>query len=250
MTLLRRAENEDERMDRPDVDPAALAGALDHVAGVNRWLGGTRALLRHLPEALPAAHRPARILDVGTGSGDLPLAIAAWAERTGDQHGDGSTGTKDSGAREVEITAIDLHGSTLRVAADRTGSQPAIRLVRGNGLELPFGSGTFDVALLSMTLHHMEGAALVGILRELGRVARGGKVLIGELERCVPGYLGARLLAATVWRRNPVTRHDGPLSVLRAFTPDELRELASGADLRNPRVHRHFLFRLVLLADA
>lgn len=240
MTILPRAEHAHEHMDRPDVDPDALAGALGHVAGVNRWLGGTRALLRHLHDALsdPAPHdhrRPASILDVGTGSGDLPLALSQWA--------------RDQG-REVEITGVDLHERTLGVAVGRTGADPSIQVLRADGLRLPFETGAFDLALLSMTLHHMDGPALVAVLRELARVARGGNVLVGELERCLPNYLGARLMAATLWRRNPVTRHDGPLSVLRAFTPGELRTLAEEAGLRQARVHRHPFYRLVLLAGA
>lgn len=237
MTLLPRAEHAPERMDRPDVDPVHLAEALDHVAAVNRWFGATRALLRNLPDALPAdpSDGASRVLDVGTGSGDLPLAAARWA-----RHRD----------RPIEITAVDLHASTLDVAARRTASDPIIRLVRADGIRLPFRTGAFDLALLSMTLHHMDGPLLVDALRELGRVARGGRVLVGELERCVPNYLGARLLAATVWRRNPVTRHDGPLSVLRSFSPDEMIDLASTAGLGDARVHRHPFYRLVLLADA
>ena len=84
----------------------------------------------------------------------------------------------------------------------------------------------------------------------LARVARGGRILVGELERCLPGYIGARFLAATVWRANPVTRHDGPLSVRRAFTPDELLRLGHRAGLRGPRIHRHLFYRLVLCAEA
>lgn len=224
-------------MDRPDVDPAALTAALDHVAAVNRWLGGTRALLRHLGDALDdhQGTRSIRVLDVGTGSGDLPAALSGWA--------------RDRRV-PVEITGLDLHDRTLRVAARRTADDPAIRVVRGDGLALPFATGTFDLALLSMTLHHMDGPALVAVLRELGRAARGGRVLVAELERCLPNYLGARLLAATLWRTNPVTRHDGPLSVLRAFTAGEMMELATAAGLDAPRVHRHPFFRLVLTADA
>lgn len=232
-------------MDRPDVDPGHLAAALDQVADVNRWLGGTRALLRHLPDTLPytpPTHPhdpdiapPLRVLDVGTGSGDLPLAVAGWAQRHG---------------RRLDVTAVDLHEGTLAVAADRTATHPFIRLVRGDALSLPFATGSFQLALLSMTLHHMDGPGLVDILEELRRVARGGQILVGELERSIPSYLGARLLAATVWRRNPVTRHDGPLSVLRAFTPTELLELARAAGLAKARVHRHPLFRLVLVARA
>lgn len=232
MTMLRRAEGAQERMDDPHVDLAALESALAHVAAVNRWLGARRALLRHLPWALPDGRW--RVLDVGTGAADLPLALAAWARRAG---------------HPVHITAVEPHTATLAVARRRTEHASVIRLVRADGLELPFASGTFDLALLSMTLHHMNGPALVGILAELRRVARGGRVLVCELERSLPNYWGARLLAATIWRFNKVTRHDGPLSVLRSFTADELRRLARQAGLRNPQVHRHPFYRLVLRAE-
>lgn len=235
MTRLRRAENASELMDDPGADPLALERALDDVARVNRWLGGTRALLRHLPDAIPDGPGRCHVLDVGTGSGDLPLAMVRWAARR---------------ERTLEITAADLHEGTVRVARQRTTRAPSIRLLRADGLRLPFSDGRFHAALLSMTLHHMDGPDLRNVLGELGRVARGGVVLVGELERCFPNYLGARLLAETVWRRSPITRHDGPLSVLRAFTPGEMTSLAREAGLRNPRVHRHFFYRLVLRAEA
>lgn len=219
-------------MDRQDVDPAALRGALRHVEQVNRWLGGRRALLHHLEWGLEAG---GRLLDVGTGSADLPVAVADHASSRG---------------RSVSITCVDSHPSTASVARERVRGRDDIRVLCGDGLHLPFPDGAFDLALLSMTLHHMDGPALTGILSELGRVARGGRILVGELERSLPHYLGARVLAATIWRSNPVTRHDGPISVLRGFSPTELVDLAQRAELRHPQVHRHPVYRLVLRAEA
>jgi ubiquinone/menaquinone biosynthesis C-methylase UbiE len=233
VTRLPRAHNARERMDAPDVDAGSLEAALRHVAMVNRWLGARRALIRHLPWGLPPGR--SRVLDVGTGSADLPLAVARWARRAG---------------RTIEITAVDRHAATLDAARRRTAGCPDVLLARADGLHLPFRDGAFDLGLLSMTLHHMDGSALVAILAELARVARGGRVLVGELERTLPHYLGARMLAATVWRRNAVTRHDGPLSVLRAFTAQELGDLARQAGLRSPEVRRHPFFRLVLRGEA
>lgn len=233
MALLDRVDGAAERMDAPDVDPVHLEGALRHVAAVNRWLGGRRALLRHLPGLIPAAG--GRVLDVGAGSGDLPLAVAEWADR------------RD---RPVTVTMVDLHARTLAVARRNAAGRPGLAAVRADGLRLPFADGAFDLALLSMTLHHLEGDDRVRILTELARVARGGRVLVAELHRALPNYLGARLLAATLWRRNPVTRHDGPISVRRAFTPEELHDLARRAGLRDPRVRRHVFYRLVLTASA
>ncbi len=233
MSLLPRAHDAPERMDADDVDAGTLDRALDDVAAVNRWLGGRRALLRHLPWALPPSGATARVVDIGTGSADLPAAVARWARARG---------------RRVEITAVDRHPATIESAQLRTRVWPEIRTVRGDGLRLPFADGAFHLVLLSMTLHHMDGDSLPGLLREAGRVARGGRILVGELRRSVPAYLGAKLLAATVWRTNRITRHDGPLSVRRAFTPSELVTLADRAGLRDPRVFSHPLFRLVLRA--
>lgn len=233
MTLLPRVEDARERMDEPDVDRAMLEAALDQVAAVNRWLGARRALLRHLAWGLPPSG--GRVVDVGTGSADLARAVGEWARGR---------------ACPIAITAIDRHATTVDVARRRTAGSADVRMVRADGLQLPFPAGIFQLGLLSMTLHHMDGPVLVDILRELRRVCRGGRILVGELERNLLHYLGARALAATVWRHNAVTRHDGPLSVRRAFTPGELTDLARRADLTDAVVHRHPVFRLILRARA
>jgi 2-polyprenyl-3-methyl-5-hydroxy-6-metoxy-1,4-benzoquinol methylase len=232
MIHLQRAGGQPERLDSPEQHPRwQLESSLEHVAAVNRWLGGRRALLHHVARLWPT-DRPARILDVGTGSADLPRAVVDWARRR---------------KLRTDIVAVDLQPEMLSLARERCAAYPEIVLEQADALALPFASSSFDLALLSLTLHHFEDEQQLRALRELGRVA-GMAVIVSELERCWPNYLGARLLAATVWRRNPITRHDGPLSVLRAFTTDELLGLAATAELPAPRVHRHFFHRLVLVA--
>lgn len=221
-------------MDDPGADPELLRSALDHIVAVNRWLGARRALRLHLPWALPGRTGPRSVLDVGTGSADLAACLFDWAR------------SRDT---PIRIILLDLNAAIVAEARKRTRSRPGIQAVQGDGLHLPFPDGTFDLVHLSMTLHHMDGPNLVPLLREVARVAR-GRVVVGELERCLPNYLGARLLAATFWRGNPITRHDGPLSVLRAFTAQELRALGSAAGLRSVSVHRHPFYRLVLRGEA
>jgi hypothetical protein len=80
------------------------------------------------------------------------------------------------------------------------------------------------------------------------RVSRIG-LIVNDLARSRTALLGARLLAATVWRTHPVTRHDGPLSVRRAFTPGELRDLAARAGFRTAAVHAHLPFRVALVVE-
>ena len=220
-----------ERLDQPDHDPVLLETDLLHIEAVNRWLGGRRAMLCALAPLLAPG---TSILDVGCGGGDIPRAIVAFA------------GRRDMA---VHVTASDRQPQILDIARRRSVMQgaAAIRFVRAEGLALPFADASFDVVLMSLTLHHFEGEARVTALRELGRVAR-RRVIINELERCWPNYLGARLLGATVWRANSMARHDGPISVLRAFTAAELAADLRAAGLRAVRVERWFFHRLVAFA--
>lgn len=220
-----------ERMDAPDVEARELERGLADLRGVNRWLGGTRVVLRHLGPMLRRA-AGGSVLDVATGSADIPLALARWAR-----------------ARRlpVRITATDVHPRTLAAARERTAAYPEIRVEPADALHLPYPEGSFDFALCSTALHHFDARAdAARVLRELARVARRG-IVVNDLARSRPALLGARLLAVTLWRRHPVTAHDGPLSVRRAFTAAELRALAREAGLEGARVFSHLPFRIALV---
>jgi len=220
----------EELLDEPVHDPRVLADSLRDLARVNRYLGGTRAVLLALRDVLGAG---SSLLDVGTGAADIPRTLARRARRRGEVS---------------RIVGCDVHAQTVEIASEWCRGFPEIRIVRGSALALPFADGAFDVALLSLTFHHFDDDAQLVALRELARVTR-RRIIVNELERSWPNYVGARLLAATLWRGNRLTRHDGPLSVLRGFTADELRERAHAAELRSIRVDRRFFYRLVLSAE-
>lgn len=219
-----------ERLDERAHDPAVLAHSMEQVAQVNRLLGGTRAVLRAVREVLPI-NGPVRIVDVGCGSGDVSAAVADDLLRRG---------------RDATLVAGDLHPQILDLAQQRLRHRSNVAVARLDARALPLRRHAFDVALMSLALHHFEDEEPVAVLRELGRVAR--VVVINDLERCWSNYAGARLLAASLWSNNRLTRHDGPLSVLRSFTAPELVAMAQRAGLSDARVHRRFFHRLVLIA--
>lgn len=228
MRPLPRRHGAEELLDSPTHDPELLGQSLAHVAAVNRWLGGRRALLRTLA---PRLRGGLRILDVGTGSGDLPRAIARLARRR---------------ATPVHITATDVHPQMRERAEAACRGFPEITIAPADALALPFEPDAFDVALLSMVLHHLDDADAVAALREAARVAP--TVIVNELHRTRLNHAGARLLAGSVWAGNPITRHDGPLSVLRAYVPVELDALARAAGLRVLELRRRWFQRIVLVA--
>ncbi len=232
MTPMPRIAGE-ERMDEPDADPRELARSLADLRGVNRWLGGTRVVLHHLAR-LVARHprREYRVLDVATGSADIPLHVVDWGRRRG---------------LRIRVVATDAHAATLAEARARVAADPDVTAEPADALALPYADGEFDFVLCSTALHHFNTEEeCVRVLRELDRAARLGGI-VNDLHRSRAALLGARVLAATVWRTHPITRNDGPLSVRRAFTPADLRSLAAAAGLRGAEVFAHIPFRVALV---
>jgi ubiquinone/menaquinone biosynthesis C-methylase UbiE len=118
--------------------------------------------------------------------------------------------------------------------------------VVGDALELPFREGTFDVVMASLFFHHLSNENCVRVLQQMWRIAR-RRVLVNDLHRHAVAYASIRLLTA-LFSKSGMVRHDGPISVLRAFRPAELLDISKTAGVP-ARVYRSFPYRLVLVAD-
>ncbi len=226
---------EPEWLDQGRGTPADVQANLREMARINRWLGGLRALTRHLfPRLAAAAPGPLSVLDLGAGSADLGLAIAAWARAHG---------------RCVQVWALDRSARCLRVAR-QTAGQPraagAIGLLQADAARLPLAPASVDFVISSLFLHHLEPAGVAALLRAAGRLARRGVVMSDLVRGRLP--LAAFGVLSPVFARHPLTRHDGALSIRRAYTPLELRALAAEAGLAGAQVHAHFPWRMTLVA--
>ena len=217
-----RLTTAEELLDGPLDDPATLAGNLRDLARVNLLLGGARlsrvALGRLLTSAGLAARAPVSLLDVGTGGADIPVALLADARQRG---------------RRLSIVAIDARPEVLAAAAalrPRLAHTPGLSLAVSDGRSLPYPDATFDVAHASLVLHHAADDEAVVLLREMARVARIG-VIVNDLSRARFHWIGAWLIA-NLLTQNAYTRHDAPLSVRRAYRPDEMVDLLGRAGLR------------------
>jgi Methylase involved in ubiquinone/menaquinone biosynthesis len=215
-----------ELLDGPLADRATLAGNLRDLRRVNRFLGGT-ALSRRAIDALvvstaaaalaPADPHPIRLLDVGTGGADIPIALLASWRASG---------------RRLEVTAVDSRPEVLEAAGGGSGGidVPGLQLAVADGRDLPYEDRSFDIAHASLVLHHLEPEEAIALLREMRRVARLG-VVVNDLARGRLAWLGAWLLAHLA-TGNAFTRHDAPLSVRRAYTAIEATALFERAGMR------------------
>ena len=222
----------EEILDRPDPDRRALAGNLRDLRLLNRVLGWSGAVWRDVESLMRRRNlTSATVLDVATGSADIPREIARRAVRQ---------------RLQVRLVASDVSAAVLAEARTSGAAASGVALVQHDGAALPFRDGTFDFGLCCLAAHHFPPTVLSCVFAELWRVTRHG-VIVSDLTRGRAEYLAARLMALVL--RNPLTSHDGPVSVLRAYTPAELHGIAVAAGLERVRVRRVVPSRMRLIAE-
>lgn len=215
--LVRRIDQH-ELLDEGSHPDPELFGTFQDMQRVNTFLGGTRITLQAVNRLTGELQRgeSLSLLDIGTGHGDIPRAISASLSERG--------------------IACRLLGADIDLATIRTGVQlpenHQIQFIQSDILALPFADSSIDIAMCSMTLHHLDDAEAVIALREMARVARLG-IIVNDLVRRTHGYAVAWLLGRLA-TSNRLTRHDAHRSILRGRTERELEQLALQAGLQPP----------------
>lgn len=217
-----RSERE-ELMDAAEVDRDELVECLEDLARGNLLSGGRLLTLRALSR-LTARIPPGSevsILDVATGGGDFPRSMARWASRKG---------------YVPRVVATDASPEIFALAAGMrpgySSSGPRIRYETADALSLEYPDDSFDFATCSLFLHHLGPSGAIKLLGELGRVSRKG-IVVNDLVRSWVGYFGTVAFTRAT-STNRLFRHDGPMSVRKAYTRDEMRSLVRDAGLPEP----------------
>jgi ubiquinone/menaquinone biosynthesis C-methylase UbiE len=212
-------------MDDPAVSPAELGSALEYIRRVNQRLGGISTLLSPLRDWSAGWVRGETItlLDIGTGSADLPVAAWRWAQ--------------DAGFK-LRATGIDKHPKTLDYAREfvkRAGGLKAVEIIEADALALDqrFAPGSFDYVHAGLFLHHLTTADAITVLASMRRLARRG-VIWNDLVRSPLGVAFIRL--ATIAQPRMI-RHDATVSVQAGFRKREALEMARQAGWESPEHH-------------
>ncbi|MDX2114917.1 MAG: methyltransferase domain-containing protein [Planctomycetota bacterium] len=230
-----------ELMDAPDVPRPQLAGALAFLRMVNRRWGGSRALISHLRRwsARWPARRPVTLLDIATGSADIPLAARRWALARG---------------HDLRVTAVDLHEATLELAREHLDlaarAEPevarGITLLRADARNLRehFAPASFDYVHAALFLHHLPDIEALTVLAQMDALARAG-IVWSDLNR---SRLHRALIEPSIWFAPPIVRHDGRVSVEGAFTRSEAEQMARRVGINYAPYHRPPLWYRFTLA--
>jgi ubiquinone/menaquinone biosynthesis C-methylase UbiE len=217
-------------MDAPGLPEAEVAEAYRVLRRVNVQLGNRDAargeLRRMLTEDGPWGEGQApSLLDVGSGSGDLPCALR--------------DGVASRGGR-LQVVALDRELTAAHLAR-----RDQLDVVRGDALRLPFADASVDLVMAVKFAHHFSGDPLTRLVAEMARVSR-RRVLVLDIRRHWFAYYGF-IAWSRVFTRNRLVRHDGPLSVLRGFTAAELAALGESITTHEWTVRPYLGFQLALV---
>ena len=138
---LRARDRIPERMDDPGLDPAEHRRALAGLARLNRFSGSAGVLWPAIAKLAARLRRTVTVLDVATGSGDVPRQLLARAQAAG---------------VSLDVAGCDVSPTAVEEAAR---SSSGVRFFAHDALRDALPTG-FDVVTCSLFLHHLgEGGS-------------------------------------------------------------------------------------------
>ena len=229
--MLERRATEEEIIETGPLTRREVRESFRFIERVNRWLGGTEAILSFFRQESETweSGRAYRLLDVGCGSGDIPLTLVRWCRARGYQ---------------IHIEAVDAHPFIVELARERCQGFPEIIPLQADIFAYE-GSGVYDYILLSTFIHHFSEERIVSLLRKLCPLCR-GKIVINDLWRRPEAYFWAYLFTLFAPR---LIRHDARLSIRRGFRPEELKKLLEEAGIARYRLEEKSGYRFLLVIE-
>jgi 2-polyprenyl-3-methyl-5-hydroxy-6-metoxy-1,4-benzoquinol methylase len=176
----------------------------------------TLAFLERVVAAQPA--QTLRIVDVGSGGGDMLRRVERWAWQRG---------------VEVELTGVDLNPYAARAAMEFTPAIRAIRWITGDAFAY---TEPIDVVLSSLFTHHLEDPEIVRFLAWSEAVARRGWFVNDLCREATPYMLFGTLSKLMRWHR--FVQHDGPVSFRRSFREDDWERMLLEAGVAEAGLRR------------
>lgn len=228
MSLESRA-TEEEIIETGKLSRKDVVESFRFIERANRWLGGTEAILSFFRRECAAWERGRlyRLLDVGCGACDIPLALARFCRARG---------------YKIQVEGLDAHPLIIELARQKCRAFPEINPIQADIFEYQ-GSRAYDYILLSNFIHHFSEEQIISLLKKLRPLSR-RKILINDLWRTREAYFWAWLV--TIFAP-PVIKHDARLSIRRGFRPEEIENLMKEAGISFYSLEDKFGYRFLLV---
>ncbi|MEX0968538.1 MAG: methyltransferase domain-containing protein [Bacteroidia bacterium] len=236
--MFKARSQEIEIMDDFSQGGTLMDRTLQELQLINKYLGGYSALLKGLNSLLPDLKKvdtgqKIRIVDLGCGGGDALRLTADWSRRNG---------------LNVQLIGIDANESVLRFAREASEAYPEIEYRQMDVFSEEFKALRFNIVLMTLFVHHIADLQLVNLLTGLRRQALTG-IVINDLHRHWLAYYSI-LVLTKFFSKSTMVKHDGPVSVLRAFKKNELESILRKAGFTHYDLEWHWAFRYLIVLSA
>ena len=230
MVSFKNRSGQSEIMDAPGIPEKLLYKNLGELDILNRHIGGHAISLEGIKRLMINRQKLYHIVDLGCGSGDVLRFIARWAR---------------ANQYQVKLTGVDLNPDAIKYLVDQSGEYPEITGIIADYEEYLMTGKEIDIVHCGLFCHHLDDTKLVQLFGYLKTCSSQGAV-INDLQRNPLAYYGVWLLTRLL-NGSALAKHDGPVSVLRAFKRREIEKLIQTAGMMYFTIQWKWAFRYLVV---
>lgn len=220
-----------EIMDDLDCHGNVVDQTLRELDFINQWLGGNAVTLQAIKsiwKTIPK-EQPLHIADLGCGSGEMLRILSRLAQKE---------------SRNVVLSGFDANPYIVDYAKNHSKKFSGISFKSVSVFSREFKDQKFDIVLATLFMHHFTDAELVALFSDLKQQAK--SIIINDIHRHSLAYHSIRLLTK-LFSQSAMVRFDAPLSVLRAFSKNELKDILQRAGITDFSLNWKWAFRWQLI---
>lgn len=221
--------SEKELLDTLIPDERDLRKNLDEMEMINTWCGSKKSVIHFInkmSKKYVGKNNNISLVDLGCGKGDLLRAIDNWSQKKN---------------IKLDLFGMDINPQSIQYAVENSAANPNIQYRTCDIFSDEFKQHRYDIIFINNVCHHFNDDDLTKLFQQLAKQARMA-VFISDLQRNRLSYFLIKWLSKSL-NLSYLAKHDGPLSVLRAFHKNELLNILSKADISNYEIHWAWAFR-------
>jgi len=205
--------NEIEIMDDLRCTGQVLDQTLRELEFINKWLGGNKITINAIDQLLKNTNTSEiTIVDLGCGGGDMLKIIDAWGKRK---------------KLKLKLTGVDANPYIVDFAKKNLKDYPHIHFETMDIFSEEFQQRKYDIVVGTLFYHHFSSTELTDFFKRLRQQVSIGYV-VNDLHRHWLAYYSIKLLTQ-IFSKSSMVKYDAPLSVLRAFKKEELKQIIMGS---------------------
>ncbi len=231
MVSFKNRSGQSEMMDAPDIPVQLLHKNLGELDVLNRYLGGHSISIEGIKRLMTDRQKIYHIVDLGCGSGDVLKYIARWARLN---------------QYQVKLTGVDKNPDAIQYLIINCSEYSEITGVVSDYRDFLKTDPKVDIVHCSLFCHHLNNQELLQLFSYLKTYTSEGFV-VNDLQRSPIAYYSVWFLTRLL-NGSALSKHDGPISVLRAFSRNELEQLLHTADLQEISIQWRWAFRYLVVA--